>query len=266
MVEVKEIKDMGVWDAFVESSEQGTIFCTSKWLQLFDLDYHIYSVVRNGNIIGGAGNFTNPAPITQSQGVLVAPQVSKYVNQLSVNNEVATALIPYLPDEFACHYTFPDVRPFLWGGYQASVRYTYVVKPDWNELEKGTRNEINKTDVKVELSDDIELFDSLYDYTFTHKNLKRTASTKLILRLFNTPFAELYMASDQSAGVMLIHDSKRYYYILGASLSTGTSSKVLWEAIKDKKEVDMVGCNNQLIDRFKKGFGGRLYAYYNCKR
>ena len=265
MVEVKGL-EFSEWDSFVDESEQGTIFSKTDWFKLFDIPFRLYGVYRNNNLIGGSGCFNTCAPITQFQGVLIAPQTSKYVNQLSINNEVSTALIPYLPDEFACHYTFEDVRPFLWNGYQASVRYTYIVKPDWDNLEKDTRNEIKRANINVELSDDIELFDSLYDYTFSHKGLKRTASSELIFKVFNNPFTELWMASDKSAGAMLIKDSKRYYYILGASLSTGTSSKVLWEAIKDKKEVDLVGCNNFKINTFKKGFGGHLEPYYNVKR
>lgn len=267
MNEVREIKDLVMWDKFVESSPQEAIFCTSKWLELYDdAEYHIYGVYKGNNLVGGSACFDVPQPITPFQGILVVPLKAKYTTIMSLHNEVVTALLPYLPDEFACHYEFPDVRPFLWDGWQASVKYTYVVHPDWNEVEKDTRWEIKNANVEVLQSDDIELFNSLYDYTFTQKGLKRTASIELITKLFQTIPNKLYVSSDKSSAVMLIFDSKRAYYILGASTHQNTSSCVLWEAIRDLKEVDLVGCNVQKIDAFKRQFGGRLMPYYSLRR
>ena len=84
--------------------------------------------------------------------------------------------------------------------------------------------------------------------------------------MFKNLDSELWVASDNSAAVILINDEHRSYYILGASTGNSTSSSVLWEAIKDKQEVDLVGCNDKKIALFKKGFGGELKPYYRLFR
>ncbi len=253
------------WDKFVESSEQGTIFSTSKWMRLYDAKYKFMGYYKGNNLLGGAV-ICEPLPITQFQGILIAPVGGKYTTTMSLHQEVANALMPYLSDEFACSPFFPDIRPFLWAGWQASVRYTYILNPDWNEVEKDTRWEIKNSKVEVKESTDIQFFDSLYEYTFQHKGLKRTASQELLDRLSHSIPYKMYVSSDNSSAVILIFDSKRAYYILGASTASDTSSCVLWNSVKDLKEVDLIGCNNKFIDRFKRQFGGRLFPYYSIKK
>ena len=264
MVKVEPIADLDLWDALVEQSPQGTIFSTSRWLKLLDAPYQVYGCYQGNNLMGGAAIFDNPQPLTPFQGILIAPIGSKYTTIMSRHNEVAKALMKKLPNEFCCHYEYPDVRPFLWAGWQAYIRYTYVLKPDWGNLEKDLRNEI-RTGIGARRSYDIETFDTLYGETFARKELPRTATTDLILRLFKNIENELWMAEDNSAGALLIKDSKRWYYILGASMGGGSAS-VVWAAVMDKNEVDLVGCNAEKIGAFKRNFGGELKPYYGVKR
>jgi hypothetical protein len=264
--DVRLINDNGKWDDFVSKSPQGTIFCSSKWLEMYNEPYKIYGVYKGNNLVGGSAFFKDLQPITPFQGMLVESSVGKYVSVMSLHHEVATALLDILPDQFYNHYTFPDVRPFLWAGWGAKVKYTYVVHPQWEELDKDTRNVIKNTHVEVKRSEDIQFFDSLYGFTFARKGIERTASTKLIYKLWETFKPDLYIASDNSAGVLLIKDNKRSYYILGASEGTGTSAKVLWEAIWRLDEVDLVGANDHKISDFKRQFGGKLCPYYGVVR
>src|SRR3990167_5464714 len=144
---VRPISDPVEWDEFVAQSPQGTVFSTSKWLNLFDRPYHIYGYYHGHNLIGGMANFDSPAPITPFQGILVKDIEMKYARGLSLYNEVATALLPFAPKEFYNHWTFPDIRPFKWAGWKCDVRYTFVVDLTdmnalWDGLEKQTLYEI----------------------------------------------------------------------------------------------------------------------------
>jgi lipid II:glycine glycyltransferase (peptidoglycan interpeptide bridge formation enzyme) len=197
----------------------------------------------------------------------------KYANLISYQNEVATGLLPVLPESFCNHYNFPDVRPFIWNGYSSFVRYTYVVSLD-NEmetrLERDTRYEIKHSKVEVHECKDAQFFDALYEQTFTRKGLNRTASKELINKLFETMNPLMFVASDNSSATVMIQDSKRAYYILGASDGSGTSAKTLWESLvylKEHgiKEVDLTGCNDYKINLFKRGFGGKLMPYYGVQ-
>ena len=244
------------WDTFVEASPQGTIFSTTKWLDLFG-DYELLGYYKNGNLTGGMV-LQKPMPLTPFQGVLVRPTEGKYTTRMSLENEVAEALIPAIGKAtFSNHYTYTDIRPFLWHGFVASIKYTYVWTPDC-ELEKDTRYIINRYDKPI--GSDFDRLDWLYTETFKRKNLSRPVSSKFLRQMCEATNAEV--STTEGAGVILIKDSKRYYYIIGSSDGQGESSYLLWNAIKDKNEVDMVGSNNKNIGLFKRGFGGILKPYY----
>lgn len=259
------------WDKFVESSEQGTIFCTTKWMRLFDASYTVYGYFKNGNLIGGIAGFEKPMPLTPFQGILVQDMPNtKYANAISIQNEVATALLDVAPREFCNHYTFPDIRPFLWAGWQAYTRYTYVIETTdwlWENLEKQTRYEITRAqrDGIVVDTGNIAQFDDLYTQTFERKGMKRPVSTDFMLKFNQVLEPDIYIAQKNNkdmAGAVMIHDTKRAYYIFGASSEGHASSLVLWEALSRENEIDLVGCNDKNIALFKRGFGGKLMPYF----
>jgi len=280
--EVREITDFSEWDAFVEESPQGTIFSLSKWLKLFDLPFNIYGVYQNNNLIGGMANFDKPAPLTPFQGILLKnnPEM-KCVSQMSLSNMISKELLSYAPPEFYNHYTFPDIRPFKWAGWSCDIRYTYVVdltdlEKLWNGLEKQTRYEITHTakDYLCWLTPDSGYFDILYSETFKRKGLERPVDSDIIHKLcFNFNAGIFCSATADSVGSMavIIEDSKRAYYILGASEEGHTSSLTLWTAFQNLakygvKEIDLVGANSESIALFKRGFAGKLLPYFGVKR
>ncbi len=273
MVEVKIVPEEE-WDKFVEQSPQGTFLSTTKWMKLFNEPYELWGYYRGNNLLGGFGGFSKNMPLCAFQGILIAPTTGKYTATMSLHNEVATALLDVLPNEFTNHYTYPDIRPFLWAGYKPTVKYTYLVNlHDWllENLEKQTRYEINHTDIEVNESNDIQFFDALYESTFTRKGMVRPVSTELVCNVYTGMKGQLFIAKDNTSAVMMVKDSKRGYYLFGASDGSGTSSKCLWEALQSMRiqgctEVDMCGCNNREIGLFKRGFGGELKPYYGVYR
>ncbi len=265
MAEVKPITKYCEWDSFVEKSPQGTVFSTTKWMNLFDEPYFIYGYYKGNNLMGGIAGFSHNQIITPFQGILVAPVEGKYTTIMSLHNEVADALIGVLPSEFTNHYTYPDMRPFLWKGFKVGIRYTYVVTGE-SEWDKQTKYDVTHCDVEIIESDDIDYFDKLYGITFERKGLKRTAPSHVIKRVYQKIPARMYMAEDKSSAVILIFDSKRAYYILGASDGSGTSSKCLAVALEGISECDLIGCNDKKIGAYKKGFGGKLMSYFNVRK
>ena len=271
-----KITDMALWDDFVDRSPQGTIFSESRWLNAIGEPHQIWGYFINGNLVGGMANFDKPAPLTPFQGILVKPLDGKYATQLSTYNEVTRALLPYVPDEFCNHYTFTDIRPFLWdGSYTTYIRYTFLMdlrykKEVWNGLEKQTRYDIahymGEVTADITLSD----LDRLYGYTFRRKGLVRTAPSDLLYRINHHVPLHIYGSKDVKVMVVMVRDFKRSYYILGASDGKGGSAHVLMYALNSEllysNECDLVGCNDELISRFKRGFGGKLMPYYGVKR
>ena len=269
------------WDEFVDESIQGTIFSSTRWLGLMRRPFHIWGYYQGGQLVGGMANFDKLAPLTPFQGILVKDISKKYSGQLSFYNEVATALLPYAPSVFYNHWTFPDIRPFKWAGWGCDIRYTFVVdltdmETLWEGLEKQTRYEIThaRKSHTSWITPDISLFNSLYSETFKRKGIERPVDSELVARLNWVCNASIFCSCTVDAvGSMavIIDDNKRAYYILGASGEGHTSSLTLWYAFErlskaGVEEIDLVGCNNEKIASFKKGFGGVLTPYFGVRR
>lgn len=297
-LQVKPITKSGHkdWDAFVERSPQGTIFSTSRWLKLFNKEFWIYGVFDDGgNIQGGIVFFDDEegcysgganCAITPVQGVLIAPLKSKPVALLSHTNKITQLLIESL-EEYKnveiSNYNLNDIRPFIWGGFTQSVGYTSVIDLSdlskvWEEMDKDTRNQVHKAEMSaltVKINRGYPDFKRLYLKTFERKGLQPTASDKLLDKLFRYVDNFLYMVYKDSkplAGVVIIWDEKRAYYILGASEpdNYGASYMALWSAFSHiaefRNEIDLVGVNNPMISRYKMSFGGELKPYYIVRR
>lgn len=260
------------WDSLVSLSSQGTIFSTTKWLDLIGQPYKIYAVHKGDELIGGAANFDSPAPLTPFQGILVKPE-EKYTTAMALHYEVTKALMDYLPNEFYNHSNYRDIRPFKWNeNWELDVKYTYIIH-SWSMdgMEKQTRYDISHyREWGMSVTPDIEKFIKLYQYTFERKGLKPTASDDLIRRIYEQFPCTLGMTANGESGALFIRDDKRSYYILGASEGKGSSSYCLWASLTvelaKSSEIDLVGCNDYSIAQFKKGFGGILTPYYGLRR
>lgn len=279
------------WDRFVEQSPQGNIFSLTKWLKLFDKEYWILGCRNGTDLCGGIAYFSDDncysggshCILTPFQGVLVRPpNGSKPVTVLSLQNKVTEAIIEELSEfkkvEISNHYTFPDVRPFIWNKYKQEVRYTMVVDisdldKTWEMMESDTRNLIRKAEnegLVCKQTTGISAFIRLYAETFSRKKQTQTVSNELVQKIYknidNALFL-VYQDKEPIAGVMMIWDNKRAHYLFGASLQNdiGASYLGLWEAMKEmsktKNEVDLGGVNNRDIGLFKRGFGGELKQY-----
>ncbi len=271
IMEVKEISS-DKWDELVKKSPQGTIFSTLEWCSLFDDLFKMYVVTKGDEVVGGIIGFLKDGfisggyPFTLYQGILIN-EPEKYTTKMSLHNEVAKVLIQQLTTDYdkvsiTNHYTYPDIRPFLWNGWKPTVSYTYILKPNWEALEKDTRNLIRSHTKSFEECKP-DKFIELYLNTFKRKNVEGYASEKWLDKFFQT-FNPI-MLTNGTAAVCLIYDTKRIYYIFGASEADNSSFAVMWEAFSKFKEIDLVGCNLPEIGHYKRGFGGELKTCLGIK-
>lgn len=273
------------WDALVDSSEQGTIFCKTAWLKMYGVPYQLLGVEKNGNLLGGIcgwlenGNtfISGAMPLTPFQGVLVANSEGKYVTQMSRHIEVAETLLTHLnPEHYPYikimnHFTFPDIRPFLWTNhFRPEVKYTYVLpllytdEYSLREMDKDTRNLTRKCVPVKDAS--MDAFADLYHTTFDRKGLDQPVTREFLGKVYEAVKPNIRVLMSEHAGVVMMWDNRRAYYILGASDGEGESTSVLWQAMQalpgHLQELDFVGCNSKQIGAFKKGFGGTLRPYF----
>ncbi|MBU2052435.1 GNAT family N-acetyltransferase [Patescibacteria group bacterium] len=278
------------WDKLVKSSNNGSIFCETRWINLFEKPYQLYGYYKNDNLIGGIAGFVDGKEqatfkscylLTPFMGVVVGSEEGKSTTKESLRNEVALHLIDFLKGEFASvevsnHYTFADIRPFIWNGFHQTVKYTYVMnlvdmEAAWFNMEQDTRYEINRADKNGLAVDNGTMGDFLiiYNGMWERKEMASPLPDEFFLKMEQEITPDIYIATG-GAGVVMIHDHKRAYYILGASNTPHSSAFCLWEAMKDQynkgiREIDMVGANTRSISLYKRGFGGRLVPYYQVK-
>lgn len=234
-----------MWDTF--NDQYGTVFSSTKWLDLIG-GYKIHLYHKGNELVGGLVDFGKvDVKLTPYHGVVVNPPyeytVSKEFSKLKVN--------------IINHYSVTDVRPFLWAGHKPIVRYTYLVK--YSVPDKDTRYEINRASKTLEVKEGtISEFWEIYQETFDRKELDLPVDLQWF-KDFDRLFKPRILICGGS-GVVLMSDLHRDYYIFGASrqeaLNTGSSSLALHKAIV--RETDLVGCNNEKVGMFKRGFGGEL--------
>ncbi len=238
--------DKDEWDKF--NHQHGTIFSSTKWLDLIG-SYSLHGVYKGDELVGGFVNCDSiDVKLTPYHGVVLKDPSYEY----SVIKTIAE--IPNL--KLMNHYSITDIRPFLWKGYKPVVRYTYIVDKD-SRPDKQTRYDINHNDglCKITHKDFIEL----YQETFERKGLTAPVTRDwMLLNYFMKIESVLY--GNENSMTNFIWDKNRAYYIFGAS--RGHSARVVSDSLqimlRHWTEVDMVGCNNEDIGNFKRGFGGKL--------
>lgn len=257
------------YNQFVATSPQGTLFCTTWWLDtVAPGSYQILTVEKDTKIqaawplVSKSAKLSGPiitmAPLTPWLGVLYEPMpAAKLTSQLSTQKELATELIQRLPRfgrlHVNFHRNFEYWLPFYWQDFQQTTRYTYIfenlsdLEAIWAGLRENIRREIRKArreGIIVESSDDLEGFWRIHTMTFTRQNLTPPYPFELVQRLDqvcrerNT--RRIFVGRDQAGEIhavaYIVWDHQSAYYLMGGGdpdkRSSGVTSLVMWEAIK----------------------------------
>lgn len=289
--------------AFCEVDDEVSIFCKDWWLDAIYSpgNWDVVLAEKEGSICGylpyaitrgryGLTRIRMPS-LTQTLGVgLRYPQRQKRTTRLAYEKEIMIHLIDNLPavDLFSqnFHFTMTNVLPFLWSGFTATVRYSYVLDTSdlqqvWGDLQGNIRTDVRKAgkQLVVDCTPDLDAFLEINRMTFARQSQVLPYSTELVRRI-DIACAEhharrMLFARDAAgrvhAAVYLIWDGKFVYYLLGGGnpelRSSGATSLLLWEAIKFAasltRQFDFEGSMIEPIERFFRAFGARQVAYYN---
>jgi len=274
-LEVVEIHDLEVWDAFVRTSPQGTVFSTSAWLeaaaQTLGGTPLLLGCRRGDDLVGGCGllriqkmrlcKATTPV-ITPYGGFLFAPPSARRAAQEEgKRHAIAAQLIERLERDF--HYVLlhhppalHDVRPFRWVGWSAEVRYTYVVSLQdmeavWMTCEHSIREQINKAErqgIGIGVNEDIASFLCLQDRSFARQKLATPLSRDRMRNFYEQLRARrlcrLYVAKDPSgrplsARIVIPGFDTAYDWVAGADpdyYATGATPLLVWTILKEMSE------------------------------
>src|SRR5919204_5700872 len=271
------------YDEFVASSPQGSVFCTSWWLEAVAPGRWQTHVLRDGDRIVGAwptvvehtrlGIVHRGAPLTPYLGPLFPPGegARRRSRELKLVEDLLAVIGPHAHLEARCNPGFDYWTPLRWHGFQQTTNYTWRL-PDLSDLESvfgGFRENIRghvraaekngMTVVEAELGDFLELHrrrfarDPEAIEQIDAAASRHGARTVLVAR----------DADGQArAGGYFVHDARFTTYLLAATDAEvrGAASLVLWEAIKRAAArgtaFDFEGSMLRHVESFVRSFGG----------
>ena len=274
-ITVEKVEDTSLWDSFVSSSPQGTVFSTSLWLNAASKaqggEPRIMGVWENEKLVAGVsfihiarGPFkkaTSPV-LTPYGGFIYRPDPGKRASEAEgVNISYAEYLTNYLHTHynnvFLVHSPgLHDIRPFTWAGWTDNVRYTYIVditdtEKIWDMLERRVRTVIRNAESSLEISGpvDVELFTGLYEHIYHDRRLPLPVGSKvfkaMVDNILRTDIAEMQTVRDGGGNVIssmiTVSDSSCVYAWVSGSIpeknASGAFSLLFWDAVKRHSSV-----------------------------
>ena len=202
------------WDEFVSHSPQGSVFCSSAFLNALPLDWDGLFVLDNGvpllaavMLIKDGTPSKAPYPFTMYQGIMFAGSLAAmpYHRKCKLSLELEEFLLTELAQRYTrislcMHYNCEDLRGFQWfnyhnptaGQFRCDLRYTGILdlKPYATpenllaSLRTVRRQEYKKCltgGFSIETSSDIDTFDELHRKTFDRQGIERDPLEALLL-------------------------------------------------------------------------------------
>jgi len=286
------------------AKEYGTIFNTYEWLKLFE-NIELYGIYDKGNnLIGGFhiykqkkmgfSIYRNP-PFTPHIGPFIKVDAQNPVNITNRYREVLSLVSEFLDNLnysiifFSLEKNIIDTLPFIWRKFKVVPGYTYILdlNKSLDELYKSMsverRNDINKSindKLIVEKINDYNIVKSLVLKTFLRqkKYINELILDKILFSFANTTNSFAFATFKDKkpiATVFCVYDKITTYYLLGGydfeNKHHGAGPLVIWESIKYSKKIglkyfDFEGSMVPQIEKYFRGFGGKLTPYYRINK
>jgi len=250
-------EDKAVWDAFVLTSPQRSVFIYSNFLDSLGVCYDLVTCYEKEKIAAGAvliySSENNPIesqyPYTEYQGVILADNANQMEHsKLAYNLKIVSYFISRLAEYynkicFVQSWRFGDLRPFLWYNYhnpieekfKVDLRYTGILDlTKYNNFDDYLlsvravrRQEYKKASKNIEIifSDDERILDSLHDKTFQRQNIERSSlESSLVKSICKSAITFGYgkmsvalLGNMPISAVLFLYDDRSGYYLFGAN-------------------------------------------------
>ncbi|MBN1824791.1 MAG: GNAT family N-acetyltransferase [Candidatus Eisenbacteria bacterium] len=307
--EILDRSDLDGWDRLVGHASGGTLFNTGRWFRILGetlgKDWLVIGCRKNGVLVGGCAGATTrragldlflPPPLTAYAGMVLAdPESEKACEGTEDTLRRASVLESALRLRFALSWTVhhpstPDLRPFVWNGWESIPRYTYLLplRADgdlWSGLKSSLRNKIRKAEkagIRARRAEDLSGAIRFYADSYEKHGASPPIPPERLLAWFDglrrEGIARGYLAEDERGEplafrIALVDGERAYDWVAGADtarLSDGATPLLYWKEIEDlradREFLDMMGANTPTIAGFKSGFGGDLVPYWETRR
>ena len=281
------------WDALVEASPQGSVFCRRWWLGAVG-STHILGCFRGGSLVAGIPlqerkrfglTLCTMPKLTPTWGVVLEPPAASCLKAASREMKILRLVADHLSRKSFVfqkfHPSLDNWLPFYWKGFVQTSLCTNVIdqlndlNSVWLGMADNIRREIRKAEKKG-ISVCPCSVDELYiacSQRFRRSQQHPTYSKEYLARLVNVArenaAGECFAARDPNgkthAALFLVWDKRAAYYLAGGSESTlrtsGATSLLTWHALQFSAErsasFNFSGSMAERVDQFFRAFGGK---------
>ena len=291
-------EEYALWDALVEESPQGNVFCRTWWLRAIPGDVRVLAYFRGGHLIAGIPLYferrlgvtlCRMPKLVHTWGVVMEPLEGKRATVVSREMEILAVFAKELANQRffvqAFHPTLTNWLPFYWKDFRQVTRFGYVfhdvtaLDRIWEQMECNARRNIRKAGREglTVVPCASRVVSIVAEKTFKKQGKPLPYSEGYLNQLYSAAKAknagECFAAIDGEgrthAAAFIVWDRKRAYYLASGTdpelRASGAESLLTWHLLKfssDRTETfDFAGSVVQRIENFERGFGASLVAY-----
>lgn len=294
-----ESQEYPLWDEFVDSSPQGSIYAKSFYLDALGASFKIAVVEEGSTLLGGIilaknelGLSTNPL-FVKYLGILYHSSLNKDARRQSTRYKIDRIIISNISKYGVWSYTFhPNYTnwlSFYWTGYHQTTRYTYQIRfvqsADFRKLyREKVSHPLRQAEKNRLVVDDVSTDEFIKVNTKTYQG-------KHARPPYSSARLKTFLISSEKAGYLykkgvrggdgnihsvaaIVYDKKSANLILQGNdpqLSNQGGGTLLLDhliefASLNSSIFDFEGSMIERIELFYRGFGGDIVPYFKiCK-
>jgi hypothetical protein len=298
--------DLRQWDAFVAASPQANPFSTTSWLtsaaEAAGAEIEIWVAAKGESWFAGVALSTRRAggrwhlglPLASYNTFVYRPRASSHPESVTLEHlEVTHALIDgtrgrMKNGNLMLVPSITDVRPWMWSGWSARPRYTYVLdlsKP--LPVSHSARKHLRKCQdagMTLDSAWNLDALCSVFSATQERKGFAVRLSPERFRKLSEglqagglaTMLIARTAQGEPVSGHVLLSvpgSTDTFHWVVGTHSSYLTSGVSAWLMVETAAEMtrrgfrswDLCGADFPSIARFKSNLGGTLVPYFQVE-